>query len=179
MTKTQWAELCGKQQWDVLVSLRGPDCRHSENIKWFTTAVIRWAMHTVMRVGGTLNPDLKMIVVSSTPDVSVYGAGISSVMRWDPVHFFNHVYTAAQVLEIPVYTIPSGIYMLAVAEPSHPHLAVLKMYEGLSKLPHSPYLALVKELERHLRTRFEVDPNKQPPIEETPTCPSPTSPPPK
>ena len=160
MTKTEWATLNGKQQWDVQVALRGPDCQHSEPIKWLTTSVIRWAMHTVMRVGGTLNDDLKCVVVPS--DTHILDRELRQersrdqlVLCWSPQHFFNHVVEAAQVCGLPYYIIPNDTYLPAVAE-THPQYTLLRLWAWAKDEPRS--IKLYTELNRHLTEHFHVDP---------------------
>ena len=126
MTKTKWVELTPKQQWDVLVSLRGPDCQHSESIKWLTTAVIRWAMHSILRVGGTINSTLPGVIIPfdyMTLETQISAGQGKSVLSWSPAHFFQHVEEAAQILGIPVYTVPPDVYIKAAAK--HSSLKVL------------------------------------------------------
>jgi hypothetical protein len=104
MTKSKWADLTPKQQWDTLVAMRGPDAHSSEPIKWFTTAVIRGAMRSVMRVGGTVNSDCNLIIVPSKWGRTRSGEKSTIPPIWQGVnwqHFFQHVYEAAEVLDIP------------------------------------------------------------------------------
>lgn len=154
MTKTQWAELTGKEQWDVLVALRGPDCQRSEGIKWFSTSVLRMAMHTVMRVGGTLNPDLHLIVVPA----DWWGLerelnpkeGPSHGLGWSPRHFFGHVVEAAQVLKIPAIEIDNSVYVKGIS--TQPPLAALQFIKSLPSTKGGE--AAKVELTRHLKDHF-------------------------
>ena len=119
MTKSQWEDLSGKQRWDTLVALRGPDCQHSENIKWFSTGVLRWSLHTVIRVGGTLNQTFKHILVPSEINLTerlIRATSSLSTLAWSPTHFFQHLREAADVCGINVYDIPSDVYWEAMAE---------------------------------------------------------------
>ena len=162
MTKTQWAELTGKQQWDVMVALRGPDCQHSENIKWVTTSVIRWALHTIMRVGGTLNDDLRVVVVPASG-----GLGLDKPIRdqmskdrvrsWSPSHFFQHVDEAAQVLGIPTHWVDGEVYLRAMREPQILH-TIVRLWEAAQADEAKQDLAI--ELGRHLFSRWGVAPEK-------------------
>ncbi len=159
MTKTRWAELTGKQQWDLQVALRGPDCQFSEPIKWLTTSVLRWAMHTVMRVGGTLNEDLKIIIVPDNPhkiDQDIRGrVGEERVFAWSPSHFFNHVREAAEVCSIPVFGVPNKPYFEAVGY-GQPPLVCARLW----KFAHdNPAFGgqLEAELARHINSMWGHD----------------------
>ena len=162
MTKTQWAELTGKEQWDVLVALRGPDCQRSEGIKWFSTSVLRMAMHTVMRVGGTLNPDLHLIVVPADwwgleRELNPKGSS-NHGLGWSPGHFFGHVVEAAQVLKIPVIEIDNTVYVRGIAIPAP--LAALEFIKYLPSTKNGEWAKV--ELARHLKAHFGItDKNKE------------------
>lgn len=103
MDVIRWGRLSGKQQWDILVALRGPDCGNSEIIKWFTTGVIRGEMSPVMRVGGTVNTDLKCVVLPEKFQSSYLSPG--SGMPWNSGHFFQHVAEAATILGLPLVVV--------------------------------------------------------------------------
>ncbi len=157
MTKTRWAELSEKQQWDVQVALRGPDCQYSESIKWVTTSVIRWALHTIMRVGGILNEDLKLIIIPSDCwSLNKEVKHATRVMCWSPQHFFQHVAEAAKVCEIPVVSVPNVIYIQAVSLDIN--WAMVKLWEWADA--HTTHAFLAKELARHCSTRFGWDVNE-------------------
>ena len=164
MTETKWAELTGKQQWDVQVALRGPDCQYSEPIKWLTTSVIRWACHDIMRVGGTLNEDLKCVVVPQDPyllDCRIKEAttALPKLLYWSPSHFFQHVGEAAEVLGIPVYTAYNDLYIEAIMSGPAPN-CVAMLWKSSPK--GSP---IQDELGRHLLTQFGIDtPGKYTPV---------------
>lgn len=64
-SEAEWNRLTPKQQWDTIVALRGPDFRGSETVKWYTTSVIRGKMRKILRVGGTVNTDLNLVVIPS------------------------------------------------------------------------------------------------------------------
>lgn len=98
-TKEEWAQFDGKKQWDIQVALRGPDCTKPESIKWFSTAVLRGVMQKAMRVGGTVNEDLRLIIL---PQAGPHGA----LKCWAWSHFSEHVRIAAHWLEIPVILVP-------------------------------------------------------------------------
>ena len=156
MTKPQWEGLNGKQRWDVIVSLRGPDCQHSDSIKWVTTSVIRWALHTVMRVGGTLNEDLRAIIIPSDPwslEKEARQCHPSRVMCWSPQHFFQHIQEAAQVCNVPVVTVPNGVFLKAV-EQQPPYVCVVVWEWAHTQDGRGD---LTKELARHTSTKFGWD----------------------
>lgn len=84
--------------WDVMVALRGPDAFKSEGIKWYSTAVIRGIMSKAIRVGGTVNMDLGVVVL---PWVG-FSEGVRIETDWNWQHYIQHVEEAAHWLEIPV-----------------------------------------------------------------------------
>lgn len=115
MTKEEWKGLSKKQQWDVLVSLRGPDIKGSETLKHFTTGVIRKAMSNLIRVGGQLS-DLGFVVVP-TPGMNVfYGGG--GPIRVDLDHFALHTYEAAEILGVPIVCVPGDVWEAMVVSGS-------------------------------------------------------------
>lgn len=157
MTKGAWAELNGKQQWDVMVAMRGPDTNHSELIKWVSTSVIRWAMHSVMRVGGTLNEDLKLIIVPTDPhsldrDSQAKVGGV--VGAWNSAHFFQHVIEAAYVLGITVCPIPNEVYLAGLANHHQAHM-LIGIYKWMKD--QSSYKKSTEEVKRHLKDQFGFD----------------------
>src|SRR3990167_10018557 len=84
-----------KQRWDILASIRGPDCYRSEIVKFWSTGVIRYRLSSVMRVGGKLNSAIELIIIPT---------GIVAPpqkLRWNAAHFFEHIEEAAAALEIP------------------------------------------------------------------------------
>lgn len=107
MTKEEWKGLSKKAQWDVLVSLRGPDIKGSETLKHFTTGVIRKAMSNLIRVGGQLS-DLGFVVVP-TPGMNVF-YGVGGPVRVDLDHFALHTYEAAEILGVPIVCVPGDVW---------------------------------------------------------------------
>lgn len=103
--KERWKHLTKKQQWDCLVALRGPDITNSELIKHFTTGVIRKEMGKFMRVGGQLS-EIPFVVVSSG---RVFES-TSGPVKPDLNHFLQHVYEAADILDIPIIILPPYIW---------------------------------------------------------------------
>jgi hypothetical protein len=94
LTQAEWDAFNGKARWDSIVALRGPDLIGSETLKWFSTAVIRWRLSGVMRVGGLVNNRLPFVVV---PGHSL------GRKPFDLSHWSDHVITAASWLSIPSY----------------------------------------------------------------------------
>jgi len=105
----KWAALSEKSRWDVMVCLRGPDCKGPrEMMKWFSNSVIRGALRDVMpakvpseRVGGMINTHVGLIIVPSETKGLDWGGG----------HYFDHIEEAAMILEIPRVRLPLGTYM--------------------------------------------------------------------
>lgn len=106
MTKENWKLLSKKQQWDILVALRGPDIRNSEVIKNFTTGVIRRAMSTVIRVGGQLS-DLNFVAV---PSGTVFKGLTGGPLQIDLDHFCLHTREAAENLGVPVLYVSVSVW---------------------------------------------------------------------
>ena|SRR3990167_386833 len=119
MNREQWDSLNEKGQWDIKVALRGPDSYFGETLKWFTTAVIRGQMKDVFRVGGTVNSDLKLIVL---PKSGHYDEPISEVsygkFAWNATHFIEHVRQAADWIGIPVLKIPKELWNVTMCYPN-------------------------------------------------------------
>ena len=99
ITKLQWEGLSGKERWDIIVALRGPDVRNSDTLKWFTTAVIRYHASAVMRVGGLVNNHTPFVLGALDPHL-YKPVGPRS---WDLEHFFIHTVEAAALLHVPIY----------------------------------------------------------------------------
>lgn len=108
MTKPEWDELSGKQRWDCLVALRGPDIKRSESVKAITTAVIRHYMSPIMRVGGQVS-DLGFVVL---PSGRVFKKPVTTTASvWpDLDHFLGHVTEAAEILSIPIVYVPPEVW---------------------------------------------------------------------
>lgn len=139
LTREQWDTLTPKQQWDIKVALRGPDCGGSEVIKEFTTAVIRSHVSEVMRVGGQTNPYLGCVVlpykssfVSQELATKLKELGVPSILFWNGHHFFEHIEEAAHHLGIPIIKVDKEIWLKAMstsgygATPAKSLLASLK-----------------------------------------------------
>lgn len=135
LSRPDWARFTPKMQWDIKVSLRGPDVDNSQMLKWFTTSVIRGKMREVTRVGGLINTDLNLVVIpisnSTFNGYSRYGSPPSDlppcscercawltkrlhkeagVLRWDCSHFFHHIQEASAILGIPCVAADPLIY---------------------------------------------------------------------
>lgn len=118
LSPSTWKVLSGKQQWDCVVALRGPDVAQSATLKWLTTSIIRHKLSDVMRVGGLINPDLRMIIL---PDggrfYPAYKGRVPIYLRSDLNHFFQHVREAACILGIPYITLPGAVYARCLEAP--------------------------------------------------------------
>ncbi len=115
MTKAKWATLDLKQQWDVEVALRGPDCKGSDVIKWFTSSVIRGEMRGVRRVGGMINDSLHMVIVPDRiPRLPVKPADVPQFYWWDHRHFFGHVIEAAHCLGLPIWQLQGSKWLACI-----------------------------------------------------------------
>lgn len=154
ITKAQWDALSEKEKWDVLVALRGPDCHNSENIKYYTTAVIRATVQKIMRVGGTVNQDLKIVLVPH------WGPGLRKLIpswrdlpyAWNYRHFFEHIEGASHVLGIPMLLIDASQWFDAIEKGSNYIDSGIRMFKSLtpaeSATPEG--LELARFLERYL-----------------------------
>lgn len=97
LTEEQWDNFNEKAQWDVKVALRGPDSYYGETLKWYTTSVIRGYCSKVFRVGGTVNKDLRLIILPND-----HGHSNSyDKTSWNAGHFIEHVELAAYWLKLP------------------------------------------------------------------------------
>lgn len=164
MTKEGWKDLAPKQQWDIQVALRGPDCNDSEGLKWFTTAVIRGQMSKVMRVGGTINEDLNLIIVPqewSSSSSLIFEPGLPAEVKqiikahvklglWNAHHFYEHVITAASHLGVPIGYVETLPWQKVALQ--HPAIAAKAYLTSLKTLGNGE--GVIKELERHLKTQL-------------------------
>ena len=116
MTKSTFSRLSEKAQWDLKVALRGPDSCYGETLKWFTTSVIRGQMADVFRVGGTVNGDLKLVILpSGHPGEEIQQAyAIAGTLAWNYAHFIDHVRTAAEWLDVPVLKVDADLWHTAM-----------------------------------------------------------------
>ena len=167
MNKEDWKNLTPKEQWDVVVAMRGPDCHNSEPIKWLTTAVLRSAMKDTIRVGGTINDDLKVVVVPSNwsnyslyadqvkevckPPSSISGQPLLSMSAlFYPGHFFQHVIEAAQILDVDQLYVDKKVWFKAFSSANYVTSIVESLLEGISKQPTLHPDPLIKILSDHL-----------------------------
>ena len=137
ITREQWESMSDKAHWDVKVSLRGPDSYYGETLKWFTTSVIRGQMKDVFRVGGTVNSDLKLIIL---PKSDHYDKPISEDLgrfAWNADHFIEHVRQAADWIGIPVLKIPKELWNVTMCYPNQRQscLEILTVMKPLKKMP--------------------------------------------
>jgi len=105
ITQEFWDSLSEKGQWDIKVALRGPDSYYGETLKWFTTSVIRGYCRKIFRVGGTVNKDLKLVIL---PMGALHTK--KSKKGWNHEHFVEHIQQAADWLKIPVLYIPAELW---------------------------------------------------------------------
>lgn len=145
MSLEQWSNLSEKAQWDIKVALRGPDSYYGETLKWFTTSVIRGRVRKVFRVGGTVNSDLKLVVVSVLPHKE-----IREKTQWNCHHFMDHIRAAASHMGLPQLFVPEDLWHETM-QMSSPIEAIDKLVKELDGSPGlakvSP--ALLTELKRH------------------------------
>jgi hypothetical protein len=102
LSQAAWDQMEGKARWDSIVALRGPDLRNSDTLKWFTTSVIRYKLHQIMRVGGMVNDRLPFVVL---PKMHGKDSGTFSIS-----HFVGHIQEAAAWLNIPRVHVSSEIW---------------------------------------------------------------------
>lgn len=93
MTKDEWAKLDGKARWDSIVTLRGPDRKHSITLKHITTSIIRYRLSEVMRVGGQVNNSLPFCILPIE-----HASAPADSFDWD--HFIPHIAEACEWLGI-------------------------------------------------------------------------------
>lgn len=98
LPKEEWKKFTGKMQWDCVVALRGPDYCLGDNLKWWTSSVIRYRMSNILRVGGMIHPGPRFILV---PDSTVFG----QLGAFDMGHFRQHQLEAACILDIAVFMV--------------------------------------------------------------------------
>lgn len=103
-----WAKLTGKQKWDSIVALRGPDMVGSGVLKYLTSSIIRYKLSGVMRVGGLVNQSIPFVVL---PSERGYDRPRSN---FDLGHFLGHIYDAAAILNIPVAYVTWEAYKAVV-----------------------------------------------------------------
>lgn len=157
MTKEKWKELTGKEQWDCIVALRGPDCQNPRTIKWFSTAVIRGAMSSIMRVGGDVNEDLKTVFIPwngllEAEQAAMRGGGQSPLLTSCLSHWTQHVAEAASVLGLKTVYIPFQEWR-GLMEQGRSMAAVglvkwMKTHETSSSIITS---SIIKEMVHHAR----------------------------
>lgn len=120
LTKPIWDSLNDKAQWDIKAALRGPDCYNSEPIKWFTTAVIRWACKNFFRVGGLVNHEINFVVLPiGVVTVNLF----SGKESWNYHHFIQHTSEAASWLDIPIVYVTIDSWLRAVLTQSNAECA--------------------------------------------------------
>jgi hypothetical protein len=101
LTQEEWDGLSGKAKWDSQVALRGPDLVGSQDVKIFTTSIIRYRLSQVMRVGGLVNDWLPFTIVPQSSSSLMTRARF----QFDWSHFLGHVIEACHWLSIPMISI--------------------------------------------------------------------------
>ena len=147
LTKDEWHNFNGKQQWDIQVALRGPDCYYGETIKWYTTGVIRGKVQEAMRVGGTVNQYLNLVII---PKDRIAVSEGKKKRDWNCHHFVEHVSLAAQHLKIPILWISGELWHEAMQIHSA-YTAGMSIYEAVKDQPTKYPKELVEELNIHLK----------------------------
>jgi hypothetical protein len=102
LTQAEWDGLSGKAKWDSQVALRGPDLVGSQDVKIFTTSIIRYRLSQVMRVGGLVNDWLPFTIV---PQGTSGLVSARARFQFDWSHFIGHVIEACNWLSIPMIQI--------------------------------------------------------------------------
>ena len=144
LTKEAWSRMSGKEQWDIQVALRGPDSFYGETVKWYTTAVIRGKVQEVMRVGGTVNNYLNLVILPG------HGSIVDKKKRdWNCGHFVEHVQLAAHHLKIPCLTIPNELWHETMRMTSAHHAGV-KIYAVVAEHPSKYGPEVIAALSKHL-----------------------------
>lgn len=151
LTPTQWDKMSEKAQWDIKVALRGPDSYYGETLKWYTTSVIRGRCRKVFRVGGTVNQDLKAVVLPDNrhSDLPYKKAGKSG---WNAGHFLEHIEAAASWLNIPILYIPTDTWheVMQMNNQLAAGQAILQAAEGKDRDPNP---AAIAEVKRHVERK--------------------------
>lgn len=166
MNREHWEGLSEKGQWDIKVALRGPDSYFGETLKWFTTAVIRGQVREIFRVGGSVNSDLKLVILPKGYTYDNSGPEQATRFSWNASHFIEHISQAATWLGIPVLKIPRDLWNQTMQRSSYVQaakeiLAYLQSKQAKDEEEEatspSPFgssyrrgqSAQIKELERH------------------------------
>ncbi len=147
ITQEYWDGLSEKAQWDIKVALRGPDSYYGETLKWFTTSVIRGYCKRIFRVGGTVNSDLKLVILPAPSGWNPTPVKTS----WNYKHFVEHVALAAEWLNIPILYIPSDKWH-EVMQLDHAAQAAKMVLNEVVANPENHYSQKPKklaELKRH------------------------------
>ena len=144
LTPSQWRSLPDKGKWDIQVALRGPDSYYGEALKWYTTGVIRGHVRNVMRVGGTVNTDLRLVVCP------LDRTGKKVTDSWNAGHFLDHIIAAATWLGLPVLYIPTQRWH-EIMQGNHSSTAGKEILEEARRLGETSQKPLINELRRHLK----------------------------
>lgn len=151
LTKDFWNNLTDKARWDIMVAMRGPDSNYGETLKWYTTSVLRGRVRKIYRVGGTVNSDLKLVVL---PESFHYSP--SSKRGWNCTHFLEHIRDAATWMNLPILYINTEVWHRVMSTMSvvNAGVTILKETKPDPKKSYSSFEEgkenNLKELERHL-----------------------------
>ena len=145
-TRQRWEALSEKERWDIMVALRGPDSHYGETLKWYTTSVIRGQMRGILRVGGTINTHLQMIITPRDRGTSFKSK--PKIDRWNCAHFIEHVQLAAHHMGLHDMQISGDLWHEAMCM-SSAYEAGKKMLEVLSTGAEFDPVG-IKELGKHV-----------------------------
>ena len=120
LTKEEFNAMDPKAKWDSIVGLRGPDLKHSDNLKWFTSSVIRHKLSAVMRVGGMVNTTIPFVVLPTTP---------TDVGEFSATHFCGHILEAAQWLNIPILYVSNKVWTKILDESVNRYKIIAAIYK--------------------------------------------------
>lgn len=140
LTQAEWDHFHDKAKWDSIVALRGPDLVGSQNLKYFTTSVIRWRMSGVLQTGphGLINDRVPFVIIPSVD--RRLGRG-----EFDFHHFLSHVGEAAGYLHIPTCHAPSDALDIMMAPTNGTSAAIAKL-AGIVGSPFAEVLGYMENL---------------------------------
>ena len=126
ITPEQWEKFNGKQKWDLMSALRGPDyvpCSKLKGtdalnrMKWYSTSVIRGVLRNVIRVGGMVNTQTGIVIAPETYSTQEAHGGMGKA--FNAGHFFGHIQDACCILQIPLIRLSSADYISFMAGSLH------------------------------------------------------------
>lgn len=117
-TKEAWKKLSGKERWDVIVAMRGPDTRNEGALKWFVTGPLRAKMWPILKADGgsaLVNKDLNLIVVPTGtigPQEMIGNLLLPpNFALFNLDHFIQHAREAAGILGVPILYVPRQAWL--------------------------------------------------------------------